>query len=148
MIEKEKDLLIKDLCSRMPHGVKVQCGDYLFTFDKDHMGIGMSYKDFNGNPLESPKIFLSGCYYGEDIKPYLRPLSDMTKEELFEVQEILGKNEVEIDDGFLRIVDSKRKTFTYLEILALIDWFYKKHFDIYGLIPKGLAIKAPDGMYN
>ena len=91
-------------------------------------------------------------YFGEDcgisindiskIKPYLFPLSSMTKEQLFEVQEILGKNEIEIGDGFLHIIDSDRNTITYLEILALLEWFYKNHFDIYELIPMGLAIDA------
>ena len=66
----------------------------------------------------------------------------MTKEQLFEVQEILGKNEIEIEDGFLRILDSDRNTISYLEILALLEWFYKNHFDINGLIEKGLAIDA------
>ena len=31
---------------------------------------------------------------------------------------------------------------TYLEILALLEWFYKNHFDVYGLIPMGLALDA------
>jgi hypothetical protein len=66
----------------------------------------------------------------------------MTEEQLFEVQEILGKNEIKIEDGFLRIVDSDRNTISYLEIHALLNWFYKNHFDICGLIPKGLAIDA------
>lgn len=78
----------------------------------------------------------------DDIKPYLFPLSSMTSEQLFEVQEILGKNEIEIGDGFLHIIDSDRNTITYLEILALLEWFYKNHFDVYGLIPMGLAIDA------
>jgi hypothetical protein len=78
----------------------------------------------------------------ESIKPYLFPISSMTAEQLFEAQEILGKNEIEIEDGFLHIVDSDRNTITYLEILALLEWFYKNHFDIYGLIPMGLAIDA------
>ena len=77
-----------------------------------------------------------------DFKPYLFPFSSMTKEQLFEVQGILGKNEIEIEDGFLHIIDSDRNTITYLEILALLEWFYKNHFDIYGLIHMGLAIDA------
>jgi hypothetical protein len=31
---------------------------------------------------------------------------------------------------------------------ALIDWLNKYHFDYRGLIEKGLAIEAPEGMYN
>ena len=73
-----------------------------------------------------------------NIKPYLFPLSSMTNEQLFEVQNILGKNEIKIENDFLRIVDSNRNTISYLEISALLEWFYKNHFDIYGLIPMGL----------
>ena len=64
----------------------------------------------------------------------------MTSEQLFEVQEILGKNEIEIEDGFLSIIDAERNTITYLEILALLEWFYKNHFDVNNLISMGLAI--------
>lgn len=66
----------------------------------------------------------------------------MTEEQLFEAQNILGKNEIKIDDGFLRIVDSDRNTISYSEILALLEWFYKNHFDINNLISMGLAINA------
>lgn len=48
----------------------------------------------------------------------------------------------EIGDGFLRIVDSDRNVITYLEILAVLEWFYKNHFDINDLISKNLAIDA------
>jgi hypothetical protein len=33
-------------------------------------------------------------------------------------------------------------------VLAEIDWLNKHHFDYRGLITKGLALEAPDGMYN
>ena len=66
----------------------------------------------------------------------------MTEEQLFEVQEILGKNEIKIEDDFLRIVDSDRNTISYLEILALLEWFYKNHFDVNNLIYMELAINA------
>ena len=83
-----------------------------------------------------------GSIYSNEYKPYLFPMSSMTKEQLFEVQEILGKNEIEIGDGFLHIIDSERNTITYLEILALLEWFYKNHFDVNNLIHMGLAIDA------
>ena len=123
MTQEQKDLLLKDLCGRLPYGVKIQCGDYLFTFDEEHMGIGLLYTDFNRNPLESPKIILSGCYYGEDIKPYLFPLSNMTEEHRKEYHELLynPKHGINID---------------------YFDWCHKNHLDCRGLIPKGLAIDA------
>lgn len=125
MTQEEKDLLLKDLCGRMPYGVKIQCGDYLFTFDKEHMGIGLLYTDFNRNPLESPKIILSGCYYGEDIKPYLFPLSSMTEEQKLELTTI--KTHVSLN-----------KNKEYL----LFDWLNKNHLDYRNLLDKGLAIDA------
>ena len=73
---------------------------------------------------------------------------DSLKSEVFRItgfleREIgLGKNEIEIEDGFLYIIDSNRNTITYLEILALLEWFYKNHFDINNLIEKSLALDA------
>ena len=132
MTQEEKDLLLKDLCARLPYGVKVQ--DELGRINKLVLGnndsIRLYYNDFS--------------IYGEEklSLPYLFPLSSITREQIFEVQEILGKNEIEIEDGFLSIIDSSRNTITYLEILALLNWFYKNHFDINGLIPMGLAIDS------
>lgn len=130
MTQEEKELLLKDLCARLPYDVKVQ----------------LSYTITSPAILEEIDKYIIECDIAicelEDVKPYLFPLSSMTKEQLFEVQEILGKNEIKIDDGFLRIVDSDRNVITYLEILAVLEWFYKNHFDINNLIPKGLAIDA------
>lgn len=138
MTQEQKDLLFKDLCCRLPYGVKVQCGDYLFTFDKDHMGIGMLYNDFDGNPLESPKIILSGCYYGEDIKPYLFPLSSMTEEQRKELYKMgWYLDEDKIYSCFRNYDDANYKT--HPDCFELVNWCYKNNFDINGLIPTGLA---------
>lgn len=133
MTQEEKELLLKDLNARLPYGVKIELtwwimgeGTYINTIiEPDH--IEQLLNDEDGDI---------------EIKPYLFPLSRMTEEQLFEVQEILGKNEIKIEDGFLNIVDSDRNTITYLEIPALLEWLYKNHFDIYELIPMGLAIDA------
>ena len=143
MTQEDKELLLKDLCARL--NTNLVCSIYR----TDDQGIGYRNEILHGYcNIDAWDEF----YFGEDcgisindiskIKPYLFPLSSMTKEQLFEVQEILGKNEIEIGDGFLHIIDSDRNTITYLEILALLEWFYKNHFDIYELIPMGLAIDA------
>lgn len=137
MTQEYKELLIKDLCARLPYNVICQ----------------VEFKEngkYNSKVMLLSGIFTDEAYfttkdgsiYSNEYKPYLFPLSSMTKEQLFEVQEILGKNEIKIEDGFLNIVDSDRNVITYLEILALLEWFYKNHFDIYGLIPMELAIDA------
>ena len=135
MAKEEKDLLIKDLCARLPYEVKIELTWWV-------MDDGM----YMNTTLEPDHIdqLLNDEYGDAEIKPYLFPLSSMTREQLLEVQEILGKNEIKIEDGFLRIVDSDRNTISYLEILALLNWFYKNHFDINGLIPIGLAIDATE----
>ena len=137
MTQEDKELLLKDLCARLPYNVICQV-----EFKEN--------RKYNSKVMLLSGIFTDDAYfttkggsiYSNEYKPYLFPLSSMTSEQLFEVQEILGKNEIEIEDGFLHIVDSDRNVITYLEILALLEWFYKNHFDIYGLIPMGLAIDA------
>ena len=128
-----KEILIKDLCARLPYGVKVLFENEVFSIDY----ISAVYEEIK---LDIPDNY--NTFNISNVKPYLFPLSSMTREQLLDVQEILGKNEIEIGDDFLRIVDSERNTISYLEILAVLEWFYKNHFDIYGLIPMGLAINA------
>ena len=132
MTQEDKELLLKDLCTRLPYEVKVQYKDDIFTIDY----ISGIYEEIK---LDTPDRYTIDI---SEVKPYLFPFSSMTREQLFEVQEMLGKNEIEIEDGFLHIVDSDRNVITYLEILALLEWFYKNHFDVYGLIPMGLALDA------
>jgi hypothetical protein len=143
-MEKDlKDLLLKDLCARLPYGVKFMIDEMYLTEDMIKGGYDKP-QELYGITCEGNVELLNMDYHMpiESIKPYLFPISSMTAEQLFEVQEILGKNEIEIEDGFLHIVDSDRNTITYLEILALLEWFYKNHFDIYGLIEKSLALDA------
>ena len=134
MTQEDKELLLKDLCARLPYGIKVLYygTEERVTWNKIECITLDGYVDIDHQyvlPIER-------------IKPYLFPLSSMTREQLFEVQEILGKNEIEIGDGFLRIVDSDIKIISYLEILALLEWFYKNNFDVNNLISMGLAIDA------
>ena len=132
MTQKNKEILIKDLCARLPYGVKVLFENEVFSIDY----ISAAYEEIKLDIPDNYTLDIS------NVKPYLFPLSSMTREQLFDVQEILGKNEIEIEDGFLHIINYDRNTITYLEILAVFEWFYKNHFDIYGLIPMGLALDA------
>ena len=132
MTKENKEILIKDLCTRLPYGVKVLFENKVFSIDY----ISAKYEEIKLDIPDNYTLDIS------NVKPYLFPLSSMTREQLFDVQEIIGKNEIEIEDGFFHIINSDRNTISYLEILAVLEWFYKNHFDIYGLIPMGLAIDA------
>ena len=91
MTQEDKELLLKDLCARLPYGVVINTGDKDVKLDRQHQGIGILYPEdcsdeFNKrNNNASFYIVISGCYYGEKIKPYLRPMSSMTEEEAKEL---------------------------------------------------------------
>ena len=139
-------LLLKDLCGRLPYGVKIRLGDY------DYQVCG--YNSEKEIPVKIWYYYDSDLtlksyidVYVTDYRPYLRPMSSMTEEEIHEFQEILGPD-IEVGYGFVDILDSSIHTFSFLELQALFDWLNAHHFDYRGLIPKGLAIEATEGVYK
>lgn len=119
MTREDKQLLFRDLCSRLPYGVKC-------TFD----GIRTTYGYLE--KIKSNQICtINGIgIYVEHIKPYLFPLSSMTEEQCDELYNI----------SELRLTftpDKKIKVYK-----DTIEWFLKNHIDYNGLIDKGLAIDA------
>lgn len=130
--KEEMMLLYKDLCGRTTYGTKIKWGyDSIFTFDNNHCGIGMI-------DIESaPKIILSGCYYGDNIRPYLFPLSSMTEEQEAEYTQLVCYMSDDDSDMWME------GEFIYVDKVAALTHFYNKyHLDYNGLIPKGIAIDA------
>ena len=121
MQENSKQLLLKDLCARLPYNVICQ----------------VEFKE-NGN-YNSKVMLLSGIFtdeayfttkggsiYSNEYKPYLFPLSSMTEEQKQEYQHI---TERWMYDSSYSISDS-------------IDWLNAHHFDYRNLIQMNLAIDA------
>ena len=123
---QEEKLLLKDLCARLPYGVKVKCEKYPFP-------VTVLYA---GNVDEVKFKETGGIEHICLIKPYLRPMSSMTEEEDKEWQ--YYKN---------AIVESCDEKLEY-KIGALYNWFNSHHFDYRGLIPMGLALESKEGMYK
>ena len=119
MTQEEKQLLLKDLCARLPYDVIVE---RLYIPENNGFSCELSYRDFE---------LLNDDNWS--IKPYLRPMSSMTKEE-------------EVECYFE--TDTKTGQRMFVKATDLIDYFNKHHFDYRGLIEKGLALEAPEGMYN
>ena len=132
MTQEDKELLLKDLSTRLPYGVKMYAGEDLAMTLKQ-----IDYKGF----CES--------WENEDFKchsrwmfPYLRPLSSMTEEEENEW------NGLNIDP----LLEAVKERHTRIEDLMLraksqykpIDWLNVHHFDYRGLIEKGLAIAVTE----
>lgn len=80
------------------------------------------------------------CGELENCKPYLRPMSSMTEEEKVQLSQYACIGE-DMNGEFIDEVQRK-------DCAAYIDWLNKNHFDYRGLIEKGLALEAPEGMYN
>ena len=134
----DEEILLRDLCARLPYKVKVY-GNYRYS-NGDEI---IDDKKIEVIDLSALDWFVNGI----DIKPYLRPMSSMTDEERHEIQEILGED-VEIPDDFINIIDSSRKSFSFIELQAVFDYFNAHYLDYRGLIEKGLALPVPEGMYN
>ena len=120
MTQEDKELLIKDLCARLPYGIKFLRESWNFETDQELSVIEVLEDIDKDGYINNTKV-----YKVEDIKPYLFPLSSMTEEQKKEYQYI---TERWYNPSYL-ISDS-------------IDWLNKNHFDYRGLIEKGLAIDA------
>ena len=121
MTYEDKELLLKDLCGRLPYAVKVKYAIpiLLVSVRNDRDGIKVITEGTYGEHI----------YNIEDIKPYLRPLSSMTEEEKIDYQAFFNYDGVEYPEEY-------------------IDWLNAHHFDYRDLIEKGLALEAPEGMYK
>ena len=117
MTQNEKDLLLKDLCARLPYNIKVY--DNNGNFNTSYVNLlhinGKVSEVFVGNGMQCRTAPI------DEIRPYLFPLSSMTEEQ----KEDMIKSSCGIG--------SDKNVF---------DWWNKNHFDYRGLIPMGLAIDA------
>lgn len=71
MTQEDKELLLKDLCARLPYGV------HLFTNSKHHIRLLTISNDIDYDE----QFWINGLYDIDEVKPYLRPMSSMTMEE-------------------------------------------------------------------
>ena len=123
MTQEEKLLLLKDLCSRLPYGVKVitSVGGEIRN-DKEQLNFAQL------------SLFEAGH---EEVKPYLFPLSSMIEEQKY-------NNPIGLSQMLTILAnrDWECITIKHRDLQKLIDWYNKNHFDYRGLIPMGLAKDA------
>lgn len=125
MTQEQKDLLIKDLCARVPYGVKYMRYSWNYDTDQELPVIEtLEFVDKDGY------INHRRVYTVDDIKPYLRPMSSMTGVEILEYLSLKES-----------IVASDEITYSF-ETYKSIDWLDKNMFDYRGLIPMRLAKDA------
>jgi len=80
----------------------------------------------------------------DNIKPYLRPMSDMTEKEKDEYNRFIF--DYEYDDYWNP--GKYRDAVEVYMMDELIDWLNAHYFDYRNLIERGLALPAPEGMYK
>lgn len=119
MITEEKQLLLKDLCARLPYGVKCR-----------EMKLDSQICTLDVNCIN----------HIENYEPYLRPMYSMTEEEKKEFQAchcVYGWHP-----------DFQPTMCNLANECNMFDWLIAHHFDFRGLISKGLALEAPEDMYK
>lgn len=147
MKQEDKELLLRDLCSRLPYGVKIELtnscsyhhenvakkGDG--TIDRLKGFTGSYFSIYHDNPLDWD--WYENDIDVEDIKPYLFPMSSMTEEQKQEYCQLQQR------------VIYNSKGLANVDIMKYVNWCYENHLDINGLIPLGLAIDATGlGIYG
>lgn len=111
MTKKDKELLLKDLCARLPYGVQGITSEGVIS-----PLITKGEADWDILTSLNYRIVKHGW------KPYLRPMDSMTDVEFF-----IYKN---------------------TDFVNKLGFCLKGHWDFHELIPKGLALEAPEDMYN
>ena len=142
MTKEDKQLLLIDICARLPHGLK-------FRFELSD-GSYRTIDLWRDTLINFDQEYCFWILRG-DIIPYLRSMSSMTdeeKEELYDRGWLCEGNDI-YADGFLDINNVYKYYKKDLQdIKWIIDWLNAHHFDYRGLIHKGLALEAPEGMYK
>ena len=140
MTQEDKELLLKDLCARLPYHPRVKVWLKDGTTEEGTLDLEHNYGD----------VLRDAFYYNKivKIKPYLFPLSSMTEEQAKEIQEIIGNPDYACIirktyglELWLDYIDTD-PTIWLNTIFEVQDYLNKNHFDYRGLIEKGLAIDA------
>ena len=126
MTQEDRDILIADLCGRLPYGLIIKCNDGFRQSKEKLVSIDVANELINYD------------WRLTDIKPYLRLWTSMTEKEIKEIQTILGG----------AFADTEMYTISILGTQPLFKYLNKKMIDYRGLIEKGLAFEAPEGVYN
>lgn len=134
MKREDEELLLKDLCSRLPYGVKCLVNYTFCNETTDYKDVKSSEVDtlITINQQTESYFFenLSEWFDVDEFKPYLLPISSMTYEQKEKYCQFRDKL-------FFKDKVPPRK-----DVTEFINFFYENNLDFNGLIPMGLAIDA------
>ena len=142
MTQEEKELLIRDLCGRLHYGVKA-------SSKASHLEINTIdgyFVDEDGRKmfhLSEPDLWQTVDYF----QYYLRPMLSMTEEEENEYDRAANLDVADSAETLRENLKAKTRV-RISKWYHGTDWLNAHHFDYRGLIEKGLALEAPEGMYK
>ena len=127
MTKEDKELLQKDLCARLPYGVKVQVTQVPIGLSKNEtLTFNRMYS------LDESDEYIT-------VKPFLRPMSSMTEEEMDDLESITFPLMEKDWDG-----NENPACVRLIDVPKYMNFILSNHFDFMGLIPKGLAIEVTE----
>ena len=145
LLNSGKELLLKDLCARLPYGVKCSFG----VDDTVYEITGINPTCCGASEIQATHIksSINGDFRLNSCKPYLFPLSSMTEEQL---NDFYATIRPVIEEALDAYKDDKteyegERPITLKDIktdIVAVNWMLKNHFDMNGLIPMGLAVDA------
>lgn len=138
MTQEEKHTLLVDLCARLPYHL----------LGKDTFGKTRELKIVYPTGTIIAKEIDGECCSSCGFVPYLRPMSSMTEEEKEELRQEHIKDEKLFAECLTKAANGDSSIRGKVVPHFAADWCNKNHFDYRGLIPMGLALKAPEGMYG
>ena len=126
MTQDDKQLLLVDLCARLPYDVicSTVFGNSIVLYIDIYEGT----------------IYISNNEWVDDFKPYLRSMSSMTEEE----KEELRQEQIKDEQLFADCIKNHPEMRGLIIPHFAADWCDKNMFDYRGLIPKGLAIPVTE----
>lgn len=133
MTQEDKELLLKDLCARLPYGVK-----YMDLWNPDEQPTILCDINVDVELIMNTDGF---SFEIEKCRPYLFPLSSMTEEQQEEFDKIYADDMQVVANNLKNRLDGQPYE-TNFGHFRHIDWLNKNNFDYRGLIEKGLAIDA------
>ena len=137
---KNKEIMkleIKHLAPYLPYRLKMRCIE-----DKTNHILTIAHQTYDLSTVGLYPI-LKGDFY-KKFKPILRPLSDLTKDNVAEFYQLdsIDLELIDIDEWteeLIHMINAGDK-FQLRQFNLLFSW----HFDIFNLIPQGLAISIND----
>lgn len=128
MTQEDKELLLKDLCARLPYRIKCyisEINDYRVLGSIQYDGVNTLFDFWNKEQTRYEfQLYIS------EFRPCLFPISSMTEEQIKEA--VSTKHKINLSSGKVM----------YLDSLNTFEIYNKNHIDYKVLIEKGLAIDA------